>query len=420
MNASGSPLRFSRFLAAALCGVLFGAPQAVRAIDTDHHFHLSGENKSLHEWATLDWPFVIDPPGPIGVPDLKGINPGGPMIPAGSGTSGLTGIDPGGPMIPAGSTKTTAVSVAPDFILFRTGTVDLEANFHDGKTRGLIDVSVRGYAPGTYTVDAVTVSSTSTVTLGSLTVASGTIPIVTGTLPIITPYDSSVLVKRAVSASPAIIVVWPWGGGFGSAEFGGKDSPFPHGFNPFDIQSISLSDSNGDLVSTATLTPVSNGYYSALSPLASGTAAPDARGSALIRASDTPLFLPETALDKTVELPLKAKVVSSDSDGTGLSGIWSGPVPVSPIVVGPLPIILWSPSSGRLAIHAHGLPAHATLTYAADGTDLGTAITDSHGDLSVLAIQGNRGSLPSTLDLFSVKTVTVRDHAGNVLVSAHF
>jgi hypothetical protein len=82
--------------------------------------------------------------------------------------------------------------------------------------------------------------------------------------------------------------------------------------------------------------------------------------------------------------------------------------------------MFFQPATGELVIHAQGLPASDTLTYAADGTDLGTVATGTSGSLRVHATQGNGGTLPATLDLFSVRSVTVHDAGGNVFVSAGF
>jgi len=356
------PSPLSRCLTAVACGALFATPCAART-----GYQPTTETKSLHEWATFG---ALASGSSIGIEPLS---------------------------IKTGS----SVSI---FLPWDSGAVDLTALLRSGTTRGAIDVSVTGYAPGAYTVSAVTESSNSTVVLGSLTVTSGSLPIVTGSGPI--PLSNAkARDKDAVAASPAFVVLEPWGLSSGHAYFGGRRNPFPDGFNPFDVATVSVSDSNGDVISTATLTPVPNGFYNAVSPLASGTSAPGATGTALIRASaSTPIVMP---------------MAQTYSVTTG--SIWGGPVPVvPPIIIDPLPPIFFNPTTGQLAIHAHGLPASARLTYAADGTDLGTATTDASGNFNAWARQGNGGSLPSTLDLFSVTTITVTDASGNVLVSAGF
>jgi len=352
---------------AAACVALFAAPHAARAGRPQP----TSETKSLHEWAALAGQPVLDPPV--------------------SGSS--VGIEPipGGPNVISGSTPPIFNPLPPIFFPWKTGTVDLRAVLRNGSTRGAIDVSVTGYAPGAYTVSAVTESASLPVVLGTLTVTSGSIPIWSGSNPILP------IVYNGVASSPAVIVLPPWGFTTGYAHFGGKHHPFPGGFSPFDVDTLSLSDSNGNVVSTATLTPVPDGYYHAISPLAAGTSSPGATGFALIRASTPPVFEPLAQAISRVK-----------------ASVWGGPVPVVP------PIIIFHPTTGELVIHAHGLPASDTLTYAADGTDLGTVTTGTSGNLYVHATQGDGGTLPSTLDLFSVETVTVHDASGDVFVSAGF
>jgi hypothetical protein len=52
--------------------------------------------------------------------------------------------------------------------------------------------------------------------------------------------------------------------------------------------------------------------------------------------------------------------------------------------------------------------------------NLGTALTNAAGELKVVAAQAASGTLPMSLDLFSVKTVTLEDRLGKVLASASF
>jgi len=332
-----------RLLIAVVIGVL---PYSARAARSQP----ASEIKSLHEWATLETSYLGTTVEPI--------------------------------PLQAGTMSTAVVLRYP----FNTGSVDLVALLRNGKTTGTIDVSVSGYKAGLYTVSAVTASSTSTVVLGTLTVTTGTFPIWSGTSPIF--YNTA-------AATPAIIAFPPWGVSSGSAVFGGKAAPFPGGFSPFDVATLSLSDSNGNVVTTAVLTPVPSGYYTALSPLIAGTAAPGAAGFALIHAEAPPRFLPMAMTASTPSIAAPA-------------------IPGEPI----LPIS--GPITGRLAIHAHGLPASTTLTYAADGVDLGTVTTDASGNLTLFAAQGPHRKLPSTLDLFSVNVVTLHDSSGTIFMTAGF
>lgn len=512
---AGCSSPFSRLMVVALCGGLLAIPGVIRAAPT--------ETAALNEWAGLVT------------------------------TSGETDFTSG------------------------TGNVALAASLVDGVTRGWIDLTVSDYAIGSYTVSTVTVSSSATEILGDLTVRG----------------------LRGRRSGESI----------GQASFGFRHKAFPPGFDPFDVATISVSDSNGSVVSSATLTPVPDGSYNALSPFAPGTGAPRATGYALIRAdgpepippvvstggdgsdaggdggassttstgagsgsltlggsqtweSDTGTSilggLTETGVTSgtitdggasdilasgntysggtvinggtlTVGGTLSSNPVLGDGGATitinsgtvgttpaitgstgtlTLSGagtytggtiISSGPLPIGPvlsgsaIVTGTLtlsgdtyslngatlttgsggslvltgaslpggtlilansglasgtvtltsgqtgqvlsahtlretrartaatPAATPPPVTGRLVLHAHGLPASATLSYFADGAFLNTATTDSKGRLSVTAIQGGlNGTLPSTLDLYSVQAITVQDGSGNILLTAQF
>ena len=334
-------------LMAVACGALFASPILSHA----QRPQPVSEIKSLHEWAN-SWPIFYG-----------------------------TGIQP--------MAATGGAIASPIFFPSNSVSVDLVALLRSGSTHGTINVSVTGYMAGAYTVSAVTVSSSSTVVLGTLTVTSGSLSIPLGGA-------GNPIVFNNVRATPSDIALPIWNFSTGHAKFGGAVSPFPAGFSPFNVASLSLSDSNGNVVSTVVLTPVQNGYLNAVSPLVAGTFAPGATGYALIHADTPPRFLP---------MALTASATKSAL------------IPVDPV---PLPPVFFHPTTGHLAIHAQGLPASTTLTYAADGTDLGTATTDASGNLTVYAAQGYRRKLPSTLDLFSVSALTVHDASGNVLVSASF
>lgn len=356
---------FSRLLAVVACGGLLTAPHSARADRSP-----SSESKTLHEWATF---------GGFGGPIGPVTNPIGPIhiIPFGA-TGGTLSI--------SGSISVTGSDPLPiSFPSFKSGTVDLAALLRSGSTSGKISVSVSGYNPGVYTVSTVTESSSSTVVLGTLTVTSGSFPSLSGSG-----------TGLHIPANVIIGLIFKFLNS-GQAVFGGKAAPFPAGFSPFDVATLSLSDSNSNVVATTILTPVPSGYYTALSPLTGGTAT----GYALIRADTPPRLIP--LLGSTI--------------GNLLTAASSA---ISPIIDPVPPIAFRGPQTGALVIHAHGLPASTELTYAADGTDIGTATTDSVGNLTVYAAQGYKRKLPSTLDLFSVTTVTVHDASGTVYASASF
>jgi hypothetical protein len=278
------------------------------------------------------------------------------------------------------------------------GDVSLTAVLENGRKSGEINVTFYAYSAGVgiYTVSAITESSSSTVVLGTVTVASMT--------PTITNNGGETM------ETP---------GGIGNATFGGTGSRLPTGLNPFDIASVSISDSNGKIITTGILTPVQVGTYNANSRLSAGRASPFARGFASIY-DNTNVMLSYMSAGTSV-MPITGIVaVPATSGSASVSGstilIITGP-PM--IVSGPA----HPPYGGNLVIHAHGLRRNAQLTYALDGTDIGTVTTDAGGNLALSVWQdsyGNTGPIPGTVNLFSVKKVTVHDGAGRVCFAASF
>ena len=400
------------------------------------------------------------------------------------------------------NTGTAALGeIVPPTGNYMSGIVDLDALLRSGTVSGAIDVTMHGFPAGAYTVSAITESSSSTVVLGSLTVVSGSLPvtIVTGT----------------VTTSSHITLPWI---STGIAKFGKGARPFPAGFNPFDVASVAITDSNDDLVGAATLTPVPDGFLTALSPVQPGRLAPHAKGYALLHAATDTGFV---VVPLTASTGMKTAATSVASEGAGGSATLSagntggttatlgtsgagtvvltgnntytggttidggtltfnnganldtgdsgatitvnnygssggvlsvgsgsftlGSTPIlsgslvfigggvigggtltilSPVtlsignpITDPLPVNI---PTGHLEIHAHALPPHAWVTYALDGTDIGKALTNSIGDLTVFASQSASGKIPSSLDLFTVSTLTVHNAAGKVYLTAGF
>jgi hypothetical protein len=153
------------------------------------------------------------------------------------------------------------------------------------------------------------------------------------------------------------------------AGFGGpRGIPFPAGLDPFTLASLAISDSNANVLFTADLTTVTDGVYFASTPLVTGTSLPDAAGNAQIHAR-------------------------------ALAGV----------------------DSGVLTVNARGLADSTTYTYAINGTDIGTVTSGSAGSLHLIATENaSTGTLPSTVDLFTVTSVTILDSDGNVILSASF
>ena len=230
-----------------------------------------------------------------------------------------------------------------------------------GKIRGTIKLSADGTADGTYAVCAV--SGSSSIVLGSVTVTSGTVPVVTG----ITFHmpDGTVVIPPNYYDS-------------GSVEFGENGIPFPKGFDLFNIAGLSLVSSDSNAYAVATVTPVANGVYSAYAGLEPGRGNRRAAGTVHIWTQRSSAPNPDT---------------------------------------GQQPIVN---SSGQLVITVRNLPPRIKVAYGVDGMNLGTALTNAAGELKVVAAQAASGTLPMSLDLFSVKTVTLEDRLGKVLASASF
>jgi len=230
-----------------------------------------------------------------------------------------------------------------------------------GKIRGTINLSADGIADGTYEVRAV--SGSSGIVLGSVTVTSGTVPVVIGI---------------TTRMSDGTVVIPPNFYDSGNVEFGGNGIPLPQGLDLFNIAGFSLVSSNSNAYAVATVTPVANGVYSAYAGFELGRGNRRAAGTVHIWTERSSAPNPET---------------------------------------GQPPIVN---SSGQLVIRARDLPPRIKVAYGADGTNLGTALTNAAGELKVAALQGASGTLPMSLDLFSVKTITLQDRLGKVLASAAF
>jgi len=290
------------------------------------------------------------PPPPYlsgsGDPDLSGSAPGlsgscGPIV-SGSGNpppwAGGTGGLPGG----ATEILTERIAFTASSGTTTSATGLLQAVGVSGTGHGSLLVRTVGLASGTYTVSAVTSTGTAPVTLGTFDV-HGPVTTGTGTAPI----------SHARR----------------NAQFGGrKGIAFPDGFDPFDISTLAISDSNANALFTAVLVPIENGAFDARTPAVTGTSVSGASGVVAIHAC------------------AKAGVVT-----------------------------------GVLSISASGLPAGTTYTYAVNGTDIGPVTTGTGGTLKLAATEKPAGgTLPSTVDLFTVTSVTVHDSSGNLILSASF
>lgn len=149
------------------------------------------------------------------------------------------------------------------------GKVELKAKDSGGQTKALLKIETEGLAPATYTVSVVTKSDSTTVILGSL-VVTGSTPAVTGTdsEEDDEPRDSHA--QREKDRKSSVV--------FGSAA-----QPFPAGFDPFDIATLTVSDPTlvamlvGDFSMAQSLLKISQ-------TVTPGAAAPNAQGKLTIAA----------------------------------------------------------------------------------------------------------------------------------------
>lgn len=227
------------------------------------------------------------------------------------------------------------------------GTAALTATDWNGTITGSLVVTTFGLTAGAYTVSA-TLADGSAALLGSL---------------------------RIQAAQPARTdLVQPWwvqGGsvkdspfGPGKVVFGGANGlPFPQGLNPFEMTSISISNSSQGSVLTADLTPVATGRYNATAALTATAPAVGASGLASVNA-----------------------VAFSGGE------------------------------RGALFIRASNLVPNSSYAYAINGQPAGLVQTDSSGNLRVIATDK---TFPN-LDFFSIASMKVEDATGAVVLSVSF
>jgi len=299
-------------------------------------------------------PILTGPDGPpprlsgSGEPILTGSDGRPPRL-SGSGGPILTGSGgppppppcPPGSGLPASTFEALTIRVAFTATSGTTTSANgvLQAVSLSGTDHGSLGLRTTGLPDGTYTVSAVADAGNTPITVGTFDIP---IPTISG----------STTAEHKAKADPR------------------KPGPIPipSSLDPFEIASLAISDSNANVLFTATLEPLSDGAFYARTPLVSGTSVPEAKGVAQIQAF------------------AKAGVVQ-----------------------------------GTLTLHASGLPATTTYTYAVNGTDIATVTTGSAGSLKLVATeQTTGGTLPDTVDLFTVTTVTVHDGSGNVILSASF
>jgi len=148
-----------------------------------------------------------------------------------------------------------------------TGKAELEAETDDATNTATFAVEVGGLLPGTYAVSVTKKSDGSTVQLGTFDVGE------TDT--------NDALVFNVMGDDNG------QSGTVNEAESGTEEALAPpHSPNPMDIASVSISDSNGDLVLTgnfADAADMMSGLFKAKVAVAAGPAAPNASGLAVVQ-----------------------------------------------------------------------------------------------------------------------------------------
>ncbi len=213
----------------------------------------------------------------------------------------------------------------------------LQAISRSGTDSGSVALRTAGLAAGAYTVSATTASGSDTTVLGSFSVNDPANP-----------------ARPRPARTHAL-----FGGNHGVA--------FPDGFDPFDVATLTISGTSGNVLFTADLSTFADGAYLARAPLSPVSDSSAAGGMVRIKASSR--------------------------DGS---------------------------VSGALCITAAGLAASTPYTWAVNGNDLGTATSTANGRLQIMAREGTNGTLPGTVNLFDVTSVTISDSDGNVVLRAAF
>ncbi len=231
--------------------------------------------------------------------------------------------------------------------------LSFEASDDNGVTEAELGLHTHSLPPGTYSVSVTLKSDGSTVALGTFTVdAEGEGEI------------------EFTTENEAENVAQPQDGG---GDDNGNDEnenegnlPFPAGFNPLDIATVTVSDANGTALFTADLTTTAT--ISATVQATPGAAAPNANGTASINAAMK-----------------KGRV------------------------------------KGVLNFVGHALPPKMPVAFAINGTVVKNLKTDKRGDVSLkLGPSGKDTTVAPGVTLANVTSVTLQDQSGNALLQANF
>jgi hypothetical protein len=249
----------------------------------------------------------------------------------------------------------------------------LQADDEDGVTQAKLKLESQGLAAGTYSVSVTLKSDGSTVQLGTFTVTATPTPTPTAT-PTATPGNDDNGDNGGDDGDDNDNEGGDDNGGNGGTdcEFGnGTSLPFPANFNPFDIATIVVTDSNGVILFTADLTNVSTAQsmnFTANVQAQSGAGTSGATGTAVLSAATT--------------------------KGSG---------------------------TGSLQLSGHGLSANMPLTFAINGAPVKNVRSDKRGNLNVLIkAKGKSSSVAPGLNLFKVTSVGLHDRNGNLVLGASF
>ena len=235
----------------------------------------------------------------------------------------------------------------------------LAAQDENGATTATLTLQTEGLAAGTYGVSVTLKSDGSTVVLGSFDVITVSVTPSTGD-------DSS---DTEASTDTEIE---------GEVEFGTDTGILlPANFNPLDIATIFVTDANSVVLFTADLSAAASTNLNASVQATAGATAPSAAGNAVL--------------------------IAHAKRGA---------------------------TKGMLMLNARGLPPSTLLTIAINGAAAGTVTSDARGQVRLRKSKSGGGNhkkggsgaatLPSTVNLFSITSVSLNDAGGNVLWSVSF
>ena len=214
----------------------------------------------------------------------------------------------------------------------------LAAEDDDGATQAELSLDTQALPPGTYNVNGTLKSTGATVAFGSFTLVSGG--------------DAEI--------------------NFTTNPQGPDDRPYPVNVNPFDIATVSVSDSNGVVLFTADLTNV-------------------------------------LKIDATLNASITGQPGSTDPGATG-SALLSADAS-------------HSKPTGYLQMSGQGLPVNTPLIVLVNGltSNAKKASTSSTGSVSItLFPTPKKRTIASGVNLLQVKSATLTDKNGNVLLNFSF